>query len=537
LKAWFLYLDYYHAALDSVNRLPGTAALAEPNTNGEWQMATGTTGSVTGTVTGEGGVPPTEQLRSNALGLAGLVILGVAYMGLALTVYFNVGLMEGITGPIVPLAFAAVAVAMLPTAASFAVMNSRRPSTGSVFTWLWETTAPSFGVWLGWVLVVTYIVGSILQPVMFGLFFNSLLNYAHIGAGTVTAVCAGVLSVIVVGVLTKKDVRISARVTGYFIAFEAGFVALLATFIIIKQAVEGNFTLTPFNPGAGIGGWSGFQNAILFAVLAIAAFDIVAPMAEETRTPRSLVPKATILVTLGAGLYWVFTSFAYVIAVPAHTMAGYVSSGQFTPIYLVADKYIGFLRLLVPLTGMTAVFAAFTAISITASRLLYALSRERLAPRRFAEVDRHKTPWNAQALVLGCCLVLPILIVIWQDGKPLNAFAWIGVAYVFFVLIPYTLVCVANIMYHLRIERDKFNPITNLVLPLIGIVINCYIFYKNFLLTYLINATDFTTQSSIAYIGIAVLILLVGVTVWGVSRAGGVKALHRFSEVDAEAPA
>jgi hypothetical protein len=100
-------------------------------------MATETTGVVTGTVTGEGGVAPTEQLRSNALGLGGLVIMGIAYMGLALTVYFNVGLMEGITGPIVPLAFLAVAIAMLPTAASFAVMNSRRPSTGSVFTWLW----------------------------------------------------------------------------------------------------------------------------------------------------------------------------------------------------------------------------------------------------------------------------------------------------------------------------------------------------------------------------------------------------------------
>jgi amino acid transporter len=500
-------------------------------------MATETTGVVTGTVTGEGGVAPTEQLRSNALGLGGLVIMGIAYMGLALTVYFNVGLMEGITGPIVPLAFLAVAIAMLPTAASFAVMNSRRPSTGSVFTWLWESTAPSLGLWLGWVLVVTYIVGSLLQPVMFGLFFNSLLNFLSIGAGTGTAVCAGVVAVIIVGVLTKKDIRISAKVTGYFIAVEAGFVALLATFIIIKQAVNGNFTLTPFNPGAATAGWTGFQNAILFAVLAIAAFDIVAPMAEETRTPRTLVPKATILVTLGAGLYWVYTSFGFVISVPSHTMAGYVSSGQFTPIYLVADKYIGFLRLLVPLTGMTAVFAAFTAISITASRLLYALSRERLAPRRFAQVDKNKTPWNAQALVLASCVVLPILIVIWQDGKPLNAFAWIGVSYVFFVLIPYTLVCVANIFYHLRVERDKFNVITNLLLPVLGIVINGYIFYKNFLLTYLINSTDFTTQSSIFYIGVGTLLVLVGATVWGLRRSGSAKTPHRFSEVDAEVPA
>ena len=490
-------------------------------------------------VTGEGGVPPTDhgELRTNALGLAQLVILGVAYMGLALTVYFNVGLMEGITGPIVPLAFGAVAIAMLPTAMSFAVMNSRRPAAGSLFTWLWESTVPPLGVWLGWVLVVTYIVGSILQPVMFGLFFNSLLDYFGItsGVGVWTAMISGLGSVVVVGVLTKKDIRISAKITGYFIIVEAGFVALLALYIIIKQAIDGNFTLDPFIASHNTAGWTGFQNAVLFAVLAIAAFDIVAPMAEETRTPRTLVPKATILVTIGAGLYWVFTSFGFVISVPADQMSQYVGSGEFTPIYNVADHYIGVLRILVPLTGITAVFAAFTAISVTASRLLFALSREGLAPRMFAEVDEHKTPWNAQAFVLGCCVVLPFAIVLWQDRNPLNAFGWIGVSYVFYVLIPYTLVCVANIFYHLRIERDKFNPFTNLILPLAGIGINVYIFYKNFLKTFLIDAKDFKTQSSIAYFGFAVLIILVGLTYWGLARTGGGRKPHLFSETSEEA--
>ncbi len=131
-----------------------------------------TTGQDPATVPGE-----QSSLNKNALGLWGLVIMGIAYMGLALTAYFNFGIMEGITGPVVPLAFAAVTVAMLPTAASYAIMNSRRPSTGATLTWLWEATTPPLGVWLGWVLVIAYIVGCILQPVMFGLFFNSFLNY------------------------------------------------------------------------------------------------------------------------------------------------------------------------------------------------------------------------------------------------------------------------------------------------------------------------------------------------------------------------
>jgi amino acid transporter len=489
------------------------------------------------TITGEGGIAPQgEELRANALGLWQLVVLGIAYMGLALTVYFNVGIMQGITGPIVPLAFLGVTIAMLPTAASFAIMNNRRPSTGSGLTWLWEATVPPLGVWLGWVLFVTYVVGSLLQPVMFGLFFNSLLNYFGIGAGTTTAIVAGVVVVLIVGFLTKQDIRLSAKVTAIFIAIEAGFVAIFALYIIIKQAIDGNFTLAPFNPGNATAGWTGFQNALLFAVLAIAAFDIVAPMAEETKTPRSLVPRATILVTIGAGLYWVFTAFGFVISVPAKTMAAYVSSGEFTPIYNVADHYISYARILVPLTGMTAVFAAFSAISIAASRMLYALAREGLAPRMYARTDQHRTPWNAQALVLSSCLVFPILITLWQDKKPLNAFSWIGVSYVFFVLIPYTLVCVANILFHWRRARELFNPITNLLLPLIGIAINVYIFYKNFLKTYLIDAPNFKAYSSIAAFGFAMCALLAVITLYGIKRTGGVGRPRHFSEI-AEEPA
>src|SRR5215471_11362373 len=474
--------------------------------------------------------PGESRLNTNALGLWGLVIMGIAYMGLALTAYFNFGIMEGITGPVVPLAFAAVTVAMLPTAASYAIMNSRRPSTGSTLTWLWEATTPGLGVWLGWVLVIAYIDGCILQPVMFGLFFNSFLNYFGVHAGYLSATLAGLLPILVVGYMTKKDIRISARLIGLFITIEAGFVALLCIYILIKQGIAGHVSFQPFNPTAATAGWTGFLNALLFAVLAIAAFDIVAPMAEETRTPRSLVPKATIYVTIGAGLYWVFTSFGIVNSVSAKTMAGYVSSGEFTPIYLVAGHYVSWLRLLVPLTGFTAVFAAFSAISVAASRQLYALGREGLAPRVFARTDKNKTPWNAQLLVLGCCVVLPILISLYQQHNPLAAFGWIGEAYVFFILIPYTLTCVANIFYHRRYHRRDFNVMTNLVLPVLGIAINVYIFYKNFFQTFVLHPTSFVTQTSITVACVAALLLAVVFTVLGIRRTGRLTRPHGFIE-------
>ena len=138
--------------------------------------------------------------------------------------------------------------------------------------------------------------------------------------------------------------------------------------------------------------------------------------------------------------------------------------------------------------------------------------------------------------MLGSCVVLPILVGLYQDRNPLLAFGWIGEAYVFFVLIPYTLTCVANIFFHLRRDRENFHVIWNLVLPLIGIVINCYIFYKNFLKTFLIDATSFKYQTSITTACFA-LVLLAAVFTWvGMQRSTATRtAPQGFTESDGPA--
>ena len=62
---------------------------------------------------------------------------------------------------------------------------------------------------------------------------------------------------------------------------------------------------------------------------------------------------------------------------------------------------------------------------------------------------------------------------------------------------------------------------TNLVLPLLGIGINVYIFYKNFLQTFLIERDDFKTQiDSVSCFAVVVLAASV-FTVIGIRRTGG----------------
>ncbi len=75
------------------------------------------------------------RLRHNSLGIWYLGGMAMAWMGLAIATYFVIPFMEQAAGPITPLIFLFLIVAMMPTAISYALMNKRRPSAGGPYTW------------------------------------------------------------------------------------------------------------------------------------------------------------------------------------------------------------------------------------------------------------------------------------------------------------------------------------------------------------------------------------------------------------------
>jgi putrescine importer len=457
------------------------------------------------------------QLRAGSLSLWQIVALGLAYMSLAPVIYFNMGLIESLTGQIMPFVFLLITVAVIPTAISFALMNNRRPSAGSAYTWLWESTVPAIGLWLGWILTTAYFVVAALYPPIFGLFFNSFLDFFGIGTSYWTAILGGIILVAIVAFLIHRDVQLSAKAIAALMVFEAGFVALLALYIVVRQGADGELSLGPFNPSEATAGFDGVILALVFAFLSIAGIDSVAPVAEEAKAPRSIIPRATILVTVIAGLYYALVSYGFAVAVPVERVLDFVAAGEVTPVYPIADEYIGVLRVLVPITGFTAAAASFAASVVCGSRLLYAVSREGFAPAWFGKLHpTYQTPWNAARFALGFALVFPILMIFWQDRNESLVAAWIGQAFVFFILIPYIFVNFANLLYHWRYRRDQLNVVTNVIVPILGAAVCAYILYRAFFDALL--ELPFKTGKSIVIVSALWALLGVAWAAWTVSQ-------------------
>jgi amino acid transporter len=158
--------------------------------------------------------------------------------------------------------------------------------------------------------------------------------------------------------------------------FEATFVAVLALIIVVRGGTLGHFSGEPFNPGAATLGFAGLSFAAIFAFLSIAGVDGIAPVAEESHTPRRLIPLATILMTLIAGAYW--NACLIRIRHLRSCLDGAGLRDRRTVDARAADRpaYIGGWAVLVPITGFTAAVASFGASLYAASRIAYAVARE-----------------------------------------------------------------------------------------------------------------------------------------------------------------
>jgi amino acid transporter len=451
-----------------------------------------------------------QRLRAGSLNLWPVIAMGLAYMSLAPAVYFNMGFMESdARGPVMPLIYAFVTIAILPTAVSFAVMCRQRPSAGSALTWVTESLGLSTGLWAGFLLVTLYISACVIYPEYFAIFFNPLLEYFHVNATFLTGVLAGLACVAFVAWMIYRNIHLSARQIALFMSFEAAFVLVFALYTVFFQVAHKGISnpTAPFNPHAAAGGITGLSLGVVFGVLSIAGVDSAAPVAEEAKTPKKLIPLATILITVIAGLFWTISSYGFATAVPVSTVQKYVSAGLVTPVYGIASQYIGGWKILVPITGMTATIASFAASVVVASRIAYSISRSSADDsRRMGRLHtKHQTPWNASLLAFAVALVAPVVIAIWQGHNSSNAAGWTGGVFVFFALVAYMLVNLTNIVFHLRVARSDFNWLLNGLIPGLGIVIDGYILYKAFFVAYM--SENFQLGKSIVFLSLAWAVL------------------------------
>ncbi len=330
-----------------------------------------------------------EATLERTLGLGSVVLIGLAYMT-PLIVLGTYGVVAELSNGTVPTAYLVTLIAMLFTAFSYGRMASVYPIAGSAYTYVGKEMGPQLGFLSGWLIQLDY-------------FFLPMVAWL-IGAAYLSAQFPGVPAalwilafILVTTVLNVIGIRVAARANFLLMAFQLLVLGIFVA-LCIGYFVRGD-------SGASL--WSPFFNenttpAAIAAGAALAAysfigFDAVTTLSEETRNPRRTIPRAVLITALLCGALFIATSYATQLARPGASFENADSAAL-----EIAAMIGGNLFASVFLAGLIiAQFAAGLAIQATSSRLLYAMGRDGVLPRRvFGYVQpRFRTPVGGIVLI------------------------------------------------------------------------------------------------------------------------------------------
>lgn len=425
--------------------------------------------------------PPSHRLATDAIGPWGLAALAIGITSPAMGLYGLWGPMQQAAGPITPLIFVAAMLMTLPTAISYAELNREVPSAGASATWIGAAVHPLAGVQAGLLMTTYFGMATVSAPLLFDVFLQDLLALLHISLPTSAVWTFGLfISSAPVAWVCLRGAEISTKTAVRLMTLETlVVVALSVTILGVKSKEVDGINLLPFDIHNG-SSLEGFWRAMILGVLAFCGFDVVSTAAEEARAPSEYVPKAILLTILGMGLFWAFNAWVLTLSTPPKLVSLY-NARSTSAVTSVAQTYWGWWgHLLVILTAFTGITAIYISSMQGTSRIVFALARQGVLAKRLGHLTGEKrVPTNA-VLTIGATVLALDLGSLYVLENSVDSFIWWSNALVFFAVLTFLAVNLANALYFWRVARKRFTIVKNALAPAIGVLLNGYLMYAAF---------------------------------------------------------
>lgn len=442
-----------------------------------------------------------HRLKPNAVGLVGVVFMAVATAAPITAMTGNVPATLSGGGLAGPSAYIVATIVLTIFSVGYVAMARHLTATGAFYGYISHGLGRVMGMASGLLCVLAYVVfeGSLVG--IFSSFAHS--TFASLfGLDLPWWVWAAVMLGIV-GTLGWFDANVAAKVLGFFLLTEILVLSLGAIATLVTGGGPDGILGAPLNPvklfdpgvtvhsgtATGVvGGNVGF--ALFFAFWSWVGFESTAMYGEESRDPKRIIPRATILAVVGIGVLYVFFSWMAVSqAGRAGAMQTGVSLDGISLFTASLQQHLGgwavdlFKVLLV--TGSLACGMAFHQC---AARYMYAMGREGFIHSHLGRTHgRHGSPHVAS--VLQTAITALITLGFWlanigvdqskNDFPYLQQYVLLAVLGTLAILIVQALTSFAVIGYfHVqRRHPETAHPLRTFAAPLIGGVAQVFVVY------------------------------------------------------------
>lgn len=423
----------------------------------------------------------TEGRFKRVLGVPSLVLFGLVYM-VPLTAFTTYGIVTQLTGGRVAATYIITLVAMVFTARSYARMSIAYPYSGSAYVYTQQSFGGALGFLAGWALLLDYLFLPMINYLIIGLYMGASFP----GVPTWIWIVAAIAIVTVLNVVGIVSV---ARANFVVIAVQTVFIAAFVALSIGAASGQGVDPLVPFTGDGTVGSILPLFQGAAILCLSFLGFDSVSTLAEEAKDSRRTVPRAIMIVTIGAGLLFILLTYLAQIAYPSNAF----ESADTASIEVVASFGLPWVSTLFIAGFIAGSIGSALTSQASVARILFAMGRDGVLPRAvFGQLNtRFGTP------------VVPILIVSAVSLYALFAdLLTVSNMISFGALIAFSCVNLSTIKHYFvdRGERSGWDAVNNLVLPGIGFALTIWLWT---------NLSGMTFVVGLSWLAVGFVLLLI----------------------------
>ncbi|GIN94795.1 amino acid permease [Siminovitchia terrae] len=397
----------------------------------------------------------TEAEFKRVLTLFPVVLFGLAYM-VPLTVFTTYGIVSQLTKGMLPAAYIVTLLTMLFTAYSYGRMVKAYPYAGSAYTYAQKSLNPHIGFCAGWILLLDYLFLPMLNYLVSGIYLNAEFP-------SLPAWAWSLLVIIIVTLINVRGIKLVAGVNFALIAFQ--FIFITAFIILSIKGLltgEGAGTLFSTLPFFNLDGSVSlvFSGAAILC-LSFLGFDAVTTISEETVNAKKIIPRAIFLVTIIGGVLFIVISYLGQLIYPNYMSFNDPDSAGLEIAALIGGNAFKAFFFAAFLAGG---FGTATSSHASVSRLLYAMGRDNVLPKRiFGYIyPKYRTPVFNIIIVSLVALSLMLFSL-----ETVSSFISFG------ALSAFTLVHISVFAhYYVRNKKRSLkDSVLYLIIPLIGVIL------------------------------------------------------------------
>ena len=375
-----------------------------------------------------------SQLRADRLSFFEAIGQSVANVSPTLTPAIAVAVVVATAGTASWLVYVLATIALVVVGYNIGKLAGKISAAGSFFIYISRGLNPAAGMLAGWAMLAAYVFTAMALTAATAIFVQALVTALVPSLVIPSYVIFAGISLLVY-LFAVRDIRFSSRLG---LSLEIVSVAIIALVCFLSWKAHG-FALDAKQNHLSGANFGAIAQSIVFGIFSYVGFESAATLGQETRNPKTIIPRAVILTPILAGAVFIVTTYLIVQGFGDDTSKLGVST---SPLADIVPGKNAFLTILVYIGAMVSCFACALASINSFSRILFSLGRYQFVHRTMGNIHaKHQTPHIAVAI--GVILNFIVCAAFWNHTYT-DLLGWFGTIASFGFIIVYFLCSVAS---------------------------------------------------------------------------------------------